>query len=53
MGARPMARLVQTTLKAPLANEILFGKLASGGTARISVEDGKIAIDCQARPIAN
>jgi ATP-dependent Clp protease ATP-binding subunit ClpA len=33
MGARPMARLVQTTLKAPLANEILFGKLANGGSA--------------------
>jgi len=35
MGARPMARLVQSTLKAPLANEILFGKLASGGIARV------------------
>jgi ATP-dependent Clp protease ATP-binding subunit ClpA len=47
MGARPMARLVQTTLKGPLANEILFGKLASGGTARIDVKDGAIDIECE------
>jgi ATP-dependent Clp protease ATP-binding subunit ClpA len=47
MGARPMARLVQSTLKAPLANEILFGKLASGGVARIDVQDGAIAIHCE------
>jgi ATP-dependent Clp protease ATP-binding subunit ClpA len=47
MGARPMARLVQSTLKAPLANEILFGKLANGGIARIDVQDGAIAIHCE------
>jgi ATP-dependent Clp protease ATP-binding subunit ClpA len=47
MGARPMARLVQNTLKAPLANEILFGKLASGGTAHVDVKDGAIDIACE------
>jgi ATP-dependent Clp protease ATP-binding subunit ClpA len=47
MGARPMARLVQNTLKAPLANEILFGKLTSGGTAWIDVKDGQIDIRCE------
>jgi ATP-dependent Clp protease ATP-binding subunit ClpA len=47
MGARPMARLVQSTLKAPLANEILFGKLANGGIARVDIKDGAIAIDCE------
>jgi ATP-dependent Clp protease ATP-binding subunit ClpA len=47
MGARPMARLVQSTLKAPLANEILFGKLDSGGTARVDVKDGAIDITCE------
>ncbi|HEX4416450.1 MAG TPA: ATP-dependent Clp protease ATP-binding subunit ClpA [Kofleriaceae bacterium] len=47
MGARPMARLVQATLKGPLANEILFGKLASGGTARIDLKDGAIDIVCE------
>jgi ATP-dependent Clp protease ATP-binding subunit ClpA len=46
MGARPMARLVQTTLKAPLANEILFGKLADGGVAHVDMKDGKIDIAC-------
>jgi ATP-dependent Clp protease ATP-binding subunit ClpA len=47
MGARPMARLVQTTLKGPLANEILFGKLVSGGTAHIDLKDGAITIECE------
>jgi ATP-dependent Clp protease ATP-binding subunit ClpA len=47
MGARPMGRLVQSTLKAPLANEILFGKLANGGIARIDVQDGAIDIRCE------
>jgi ATP-dependent Clp protease ATP-binding subunit ClpA len=47
MGARPMARLVQSTLKAPLANEILFGKLANGGIARIDIQDGAIDIRCE------
>jgi ATP-dependent Clp protease ATP-binding subunit ClpA len=48
MGARPMARLVQTTLKGPLANELLFGKLVTGGTARIDLKDGAIDISCEA-----
>ena len=51
-GARPMARLVQTTLKVPLAEELLFGKLENGGTARIDVRDGEIAIDCIPEPAA-
>ncbi|HEY4240076.1 MAG TPA: ATP-dependent Clp protease ATP-binding subunit ClpA [Kofleriaceae bacterium] len=53
MGARPMARLVQTTLKAPLANEILFGKLVSGGIAFVDVLDGEIIVKAEpVRPIA-
>jgi ATP-dependent Clp protease ATP-binding subunit ClpA len=47
MGARPMARLVQSTLKAPLANEILFGKLSEGGIAHVDLKDGAIAITCE------
>jgi len=43
MGARPMARVIQENIKKPLADEILFGKLAEGGMVRISVEDGKLA----------
>src|SRR4051812_15958661 len=50
MGARPMARLVQSTLKAPLANEILFGKLASGGAARNDGPDGAVHIRCEPAP---
>lgn len=36
MGARPMARLIQERIKKPLANELLFGRLAHGGTVRIT-----------------
>lgn len=38
MGARPMARVIQENIKKPLAEEILFGKLRSGGVLRISVD---------------
>ncbi len=50
MGARPMARLVQSTLKAPLANEILFGKLTNGGIAFVDAEDGKIVMKYEPTP---
>ncbi len=50
MGARPMARLVQSTLKAPLANEILFGKLTNGGIAFVDAQDGKIVITYESTP---
>jgi ATP-dependent Clp protease ATP-binding subunit ClpA len=43
MGARPMSRVIQESIKKPLAEEILFGRLAEGGTVRIGVEDGKLA----------
>jgi len=39
MGARPMARLIQEKIKRPLADELLFGKLANGGAVRISLKD--------------
>ena len=35
MGARPMARLIQSTIKTPLADEVLFGKLKDGGAVRV------------------
>ncbi|GJE28311.1 ATP-dependent Clp protease ATP-binding subunit ClpA [Methylobacterium organophilum] len=35
MGARPMARLIQSTIKTPLADEVLFGQLKNGGTVRV------------------
>ncbi len=50
MGARPMARTIQEHIKRPLAEELLFGKLAGrGGRVRIDVEDGALRIDCQSQ----
>ena len=43
MGARPMSRVIQEKIKKPLAEEILFGRLASGGVARIGVKDGELS----------
>ncbi|MGZ3407330.1 MAG: AAA family ATPase, partial [Polyangia bacterium] len=43
-GARPMARLIQTELKKPLADELLFGALKSGGNVRVEVAEGKLAL---------
>ena len=39
-GARPMARLIQEKVKQPLAEELLFGKLAHGGEVHVSTKDG-------------
>ena len=45
MGARPMQRLIQDTIKPVLAEEILFGKLSkAGGTAYVTLEEGKIKV---------
>ena len=41
-GARPLARVIQEHIKKPLAEELLFGKLAKGGTVDVDVVDGKI-----------
>ena len=48
MGARPMGRVIQERIKKPLAEEILFGKLAGGGIARVGVENGEIALSVEA-----
>ncbi len=42
MGARPMARAVQEYIKKPLAEELLFGRLAKGGNIKISVANDKL-----------
>ena len=41
-GARPLARLIADKIKKPLADEVLFGKLAKGGTVRIEVKEGEL-----------
>ena len=46
MGARPMARLIQDTIRSALADELLFGKLSSGGRVTVDLDkDGKIKLD--------
>src|SRR6476469_6212934 len=46
MGARPMARLIQDTIRRALADELLFGKLANGGRVTIDADDaGKVMLD--------
>src|SRR6195256_3868851 len=46
-GARPLARVIQEHIKKPLADEILFGKLKSGGTVRVLLdrENDKLAFE--------
>ena len=48
MGARPLARLVQEEILRPLGDEILFGALENGGTARVDVSDGRLSLSCPA-----
>ena len=43
-GARPLGRLIQTTIRQSLAEEILFGTLQDGGSARVGVKDDKIVV---------
>ncbi len=38
MGARPLARLIQETIKKPLAEEVLFGRLIHGGAVKVILE---------------
>lgn len=45
MGARPMARLIQDTIRSALADELLFGRLASGGKVTIDIgKDDKVVL---------
>jgi len=45
MGARPMARLIQDTIRSALADELLFGRLAGGGSVTIDIDDaGKVQL---------
>ncbi|MBC8518925.1 MAG: ATP-dependent Clp protease ATP-binding subunit ClpA [Gammaproteobacteria bacterium] len=42
MGARPMARLIREEVRKPMAEELLFGELKSGGEVAVSVKSGKL-----------
>ena len=45
MGARPMSRLIQDTIRRALADELLFGRLAAGGKVTVDIDkDGKTGL---------
>jgi len=45
MGARPLGRVIQESIKKPLAEELLFGRLTKGGVVRVRIEDDKPVFD--------
>ena len=49
-GARPLARLIQTEVRNPLTDEILFGRLEHGGTVRIGLADDTLQFDVEPNP---
>jgi ATP-dependent Clp protease ATP-binding subunit ClpA len=54
MGARPMARLIQDTIRSALADELLFGRLANGGRVTIDLDGEqkvKLLYDEVAEPV--
>ncbi|MEN8107658.1 MAG: ATP-dependent Clp protease ATP-binding subunit ClpA [Pseudomonadota bacterium] len=53
MGARPMARVIQQHIKKPLAEELLFGKLAHGGHLVISEADGELKFTIKEQEFAH
>ena len=44
MGARPMARLIQMSIKTQLAEDVLFGRLKNGGAVRVTVKTDDIGL---------
>jgi ATP-dependent Clp protease ATP-binding subunit ClpA len=53
MGARPMARVIQQHIKKPLAEELLFGKLANGGHLMISESGGELEFTIEEKEYAH
>ena len=52
MGARPMQRLIQDTIRRALADELLFGRLIDGGRLTVDVDDaGEVRLDIEPRKI--
>jgi ATP-dependent Clp protease ATP-binding subunit ClpA len=48
MGARPMQRLIQDTIRRALADELLFGRLVDGGRLTVDLDDkGEVLLDIQ------
>jgi ATP-dependent Clp protease ATP-binding subunit ClpA len=44
-----MARLIQTELKDPIADQVLFGELQKGGVARVEAGPDGLVITCEGR----
>ena len=52
MGARPMQRLIQDKIKRPLAEDLLFGRLAEkGGVVYITARDGELALEVEGEAV--
>ncbi|PXW98743.1 ATP-dependent Clp protease ATP-binding subunit ClpA [Sphaerotilus hippei] len=50
MGARPMQRLIQDTIRRALADELLFGRLSDGGRLTVDIDaDGQVKLDIEPR----
>ncbi len=49
-GARPLGRLIQDKIKRPLADELLFGKLAGGGTVKIGLQGEELSFAYEKAP---
>ncbi len=48
MGARPMQRLIQDTIRRALADELLFGRLTDGGRLEVDIDDkDEVLLDIQ------
>jgi ATP-dependent Clp protease ATP-binding subunit ClpA len=48
MGARPLQRLIQDTVRRALADELLFGRLVDGGRLTVDIDDdGNPVLDIQ------
>ena len=53
MGARPMARLIQDTIRSALAEELLFGRLATGGKVTVDIDNaGKVQLVFDEEPVS-
>src|ERR687885_82849 len=50
-GARPLARVIQEHIKKALAEELLFGKLAKGGSVKVTLKDGKLDFEYTEAPL--
>jgi ATP-dependent Clp protease ATP-binding subunit ClpA len=49
-GARPLARVIQGKIKSPLSNELLFGKLTSGGKVTVDFKDDAFVFQVSQSP---